>query len=535
VLGALAVSVLAWLVALALSAPGWGAVVPGTDGAIHGMVVTDLLRSGSMFSPLIGRYDLASAGLPAATGPLGLLTLSYPYAVHVLAAPIAAVTCVPSALLVPLTILPSCSLVLGTVALTRRTAGPRAALVAGFAAAVLVPGFPFAYAFWGPVAMMTAVALVPIAVVVLSDLGPGRRGVVVPVLAVAGLLGVHVSEAFVALGIVGLALLIGRGSVLRTLGRLAVITVLALVVVGPLTLGMAGGGAVRPLAAPPGVSPVLAAYVSVVRPFVAVTDVPGTVLMLVQLAGIAMVAVAVVGGVVAWRRPLGRSIAIVVAVSVVLVAASYVVGLGPLLAPWYGSGTRLGAQVSGLLPGLVGIGLVVLARRVKAQPPVVVAATVVGAVLVGGLMVGQSVATAAQGVTDNAVVTRADRDAFAWLAAHTAPGERVLNDDEDGSTWSYEATRTAVAPLFGSKPSGGFAGHPEYESRLHLRATIQDVATNPVTRQEARDWRVRYVLVGERGIAGDPVALDHAAIAESPGLRLVFESGGARVYEVVAP
>ena len=71
IVGAVAVAVTAWLVALSLSTTGLGSVVPGTDGAIHGMVVTDMLRSGSMFSPLVGRYDLGSAGPACRRGTTG--------------------------------------------------------------------------------------------------------------------------------------------------------------------------------------------------------------------------------------------------------------------------------------------------------------------------------------------------------------------------------------------------------------------------------------------------------------------------------
>ena len=534
VLVAVAVAVIAWVVALSLSTTGWGSVVPGTDGAIHGMVVTDLLRSGSMFSPLVGRYDLGSAGPDVAAGPLGLLTSSYPYAVHLLAAPIGAATSVPSALLVPLTILPSACLVLGAVALARRTSGAVPAIVAGFAAAVLVPGFPFAYTFWGPVPMMMAVALVPAAVVVLADLRGPRLRLAVPAVAVAGMVGLHVTEALVAVGIVGLGVVLGREQVLRTVGRLLLCLAVALVLVAPLTLGMATGGAVRPLTSSPGVDPILAAYVAVARSFVAVTSAPAPLLVLVELAAIAMVSVCVVGAVVTWRTPLGRALVVTVAVSVVLVAASYVTTLGPLLAPWYGAGTRLGSQVAGLLPVLVGAGVVVLARRARALPVAAFAVSASVGVVVIGLMVGQSVTSAAQGMSDNAVVTPADRASFDWLAAHVEPGERVLNDDEDGSAWAYESTRGKVAPLFGSRPSGGFDGHAEFESRLHLRATIQDVATDARTRQEARDWGVRYVMVGERVLGGDEPTLHRAALAASSGLRLVFESGGARVYEILA-
>ena len=45
---------------------------------------------------------------------------------------------------------------------------------------------------------------------------------------------------------------------------------------------------------------------------------------------------------------------------------------------------------------------------------------------------------------------------------------------------------------------------------------------------------MRYVMVGERVLGGDEPTLHRAALAESSGLRLVFESGGARVYEILA-
>jgi hypothetical protein len=60
------------------------------------------------------------------------------------------------------------------------------------------------------------------------------------------------------------------------------------------------------------------------------------------------------------------------------------------------------------------------------------------------------------------------------------------------------------------------------------------VATDARTRQEARDWGVRYVMVGERVLGGGEPTLHRAALAASSGLRLVFESGGARVYEILA-
>jgi hypothetical protein len=203
------------------------------------------------------------------------------------------------------------------------------------------------------------------------------------------------------------------------------------------------------------------------------------------------------------------------------------------MAPWYGTGTRLGAQVAALAPLLLGPGIVTVALRTRERPRATVAAVTALAVVVGSVVVVESAATATSALSAYSVVTPNDRVAFRWLAEHVGPDERVLNDDQDGSTWSYEASRAVVHPVFGPRPSGGFEGHPEWAGRLHLQATVQDVGANPTTRREAEDWSVRYVLVGQRRFDDGEGVLDRAAIASSTGLRLVFSEGDARVYEIV--
>ena len=488
--GAVLAALVMWVVAISRSTPGWAAVVPGTDGATHGVVVADLIRSGSMFSPSIGRYDLLAGSITGATGPLGLGSLPYPYAVHLFASPIAAVTSVPSALMVPLTVLASAWLVLGTVALCRRFAGPTGGLAAGFAAALLVPSFPYWHVFWGPVPMMAAVALVPALAVALLDVGPRRR-LVVPVLALAGLVGIHVTEALVASAIAALALLSaweGSETVRRVL-RLAACNVLALLVVWPLTLGMLLGGANRPSSAPSSIAVLESVIVTVLRPFTGEGALVGATGLAILVCAVVMVAVAVVGGVQAWRDPIGRAVVQVVGTLTVLVAATYVHPLGIVMAPWYGTGTRLGAQVAALIPLLVGPGIVAVVRRTRERPRVTVGAVAALALVVGSVAVVESAATAVSALNSYSVVTPDDRAAFGWLAAHVRPDERVLNDDQDGSTWSYEATGWAVNPVFGPRPSGGFVGHPEWESRLHLQATVQSVGVDAATTQKRRTGR----------------------------------------------
>lgn len=534
VVGAVLAAALVWAVAISRSTSGWGAVVPGTDGATHGMVVADLIRTGSMFSSSVGRYDLLDGAVPVLTGPFGLGSLPYPYAVHLFAAPIASITSVPSALLVPLTVLASAWLVLGTVALARRVASPAHAIAAAYAAALLVPSFPYWHVFWGPVPMMSAVALVPALAVALLDAGPRRR-LVVPVLALAGMVGIHVTEALVASAIAALALLLAwaGAETVRGVLRLAACNLLALVVVGPLTLGMLLGGANRPSSAPSSIGLLESVIVTVLRPFTAEGALVGATGLVILVCAVAMVAVAVVGGVHAWREPVGRAVVVVLGTATVLVAATYVHPLGLVMAPWYGTGTRLGAQVAALAPLLLGPGIVTVARRTRERPRATVAAVTALAVVVGSVVVVESAATSTSALSAYSVVTANDRVAFQWLAEHVGPDERVLNDDQDGSTWSYEASRAVVHPVFGPRPSGGFEGHPEWASRLHLQATVQDVGVDPTTRQEAEDWSVRYVLVGERRFDDGEGVLDRAALASSPGLRLVFSAGDAQVYEIV--
>jgi hypothetical protein len=165
------------------------------------------------------------------------------------------------------------------------------------------------------------------------------------------------------------------------------------------------------------------------------------------------------------------------------------------------------------------------------RPLVVVAASAAALVLL--TTTGQAVLSGSSSLSDYSVVTQGDRDAFAWLSAHSRAGERVLNDEEDGSVWAYVLTGGRVDPLFGPRPTGGFHGVPEFESRLHLQATVQDIDSDTTTRSEAREWNVRYVLVGARLIPDGDLGLRRDALRTSRSLRLVYASGGAEVYEIV--
>jgi hypothetical protein len=96
VLVPLAVVVALWVLVLWTSTPGWSAVVPNSDGNTHGLLVVDLIQ-----------HDR-------------VLGFAYPLALHLIAALVGSATSVPSALVVPLTIMASSWAVLGAASATRR-------------------------------------------------------------------------------------------------------------------------------------------------------------------------------------------------------------------------------------------------------------------------------------------------------------------------------------------------------------------------------------------------------------------------------
>ncbi|HEY5136104.1 MAG TPA: DUF6541 family protein [Candidatus Nanopelagicales bacterium] len=409
-------------------------------------------------------------------------------------------------------------------------------MAAGVAAAFLAPLFPFWHVYWGPAPLMLAVALVPAATVAVLDVRPGW-GLVVPVLAVSGLFALHVTEVLVVATLVALHQLVTRrvpGTARATL-FMAASGVLGLLVAAPLLVYLTlAHGASRQQDPAPRLSVGEAVYVAVLRPFVVLTSVSGPALLSVLVAGVALVALTVVGGRLAWQRPMGRAVAIVVLGCGVVGVLAYVGAVPLVTSPWYGNGDRLLGQAAALVPCLLGIALVSLARRVASAPSAARAAWVVACGAVVVVMLGQAVGVAWNGLSSFAVVTAGDRDAFAWLTAHAAPGERVLNDDTDGSAWMYESSRGTVLPVFGGHPGEDYAGFPDYADRLHLQRTIQDVASDAQTRAEADRWNVRYVMVGERTIKDEPRLIDAEGLATGDGLREVFSSGGAKVYEIAA-
>ncbi len=505
--------VLLWLTAMATSVAGWGLVAPNSDGNSHGLAVVALLQHGEV---------LGSGG--------------YPLGVHVVAALVGSATSVPSALVVPLTLLGSVWAVLGVAALAGRVSPSLVPWVAF--AACAVPYFPFGQVNWGPVPLVLAVALVPgVALAVLDAVGRGPLAVAA--MSVAGLLAAHVTEALVAGLLVLLVLVLTRTALVPRLARATAVGLGALLLTAPLVAELLAGGASRPTdtgVGAPEAGTALGVGSRDERRSSRGSRRCGRSDALGRRRSRG------------WRcsspcrwwapdargpRPHGRAVVLLVVLLVGLAVLARVTSGGLLTSPWYGNGDRLVAQASALLPVLLGAGFERLLLRYRHGGAATVAAVVVG--LCAFAAVVQGVAVAQQGLGRFSVVTPDDRLAFAWLASHVQPGEHVLNDHRDGSVWMVEETSGVDQPLFGGKPGGGFEAYPEWADRVYLRDHVADYATDARVRSIAARWDVRYVFSGERTFADAPRLVDVDALAAAPGVVEVFRSGDARVFQLPRP
>lgn len=502
--------VLLWVTAVPAASSGWGLVPPNSDGENHGLLVVQILQEGRV---------VGFGG--------------YPAGMHVVAAMVGGLTSVPSALAVPLTLLGPVWVVLGVGALAARIS-PRVAVWSGLAACV-VPYFPAAQAYWGPVPLVLAVALVPPVALAVVDADRSRARVVA-VMAVAGLLAIHVTEALVAGALAVLVLVLRAGPRRRPVLVPLALGAAALALVAPLVAELARGGAERPtdtgllLGASPSDAAVQATVMGVLQPFVGAVATDPRLWLLSLTAAVVLVVVTVVGMRASWSSAYGRATTLLVLALLVLSVLARAQVAGVLASPWYGNGYRVLAQVAALVPVPLGVGLHRLVASARGRAAFRPAAAVIGvSLVVVGLV---NTATARRSLSGYSVVTPGDRAAFAWLGSRAQPGEAVLNDNGDGSVWIVDATRGAARPVFGGNPGGGFQAYPSWSGRLYLQKHVADFETDPEVRALAAEWHVRFVFVGERTFADAPRLLDVGALESAPGIREVFRSGGARVFEL---
>ncbi len=504
------------------SAGGLATVVPNDDGVGHGSFVARILLTGSVDPLTVTTMDPTAAQASGSYYPLGM---------HLLAALVAKFSSVPASLVVVGLLAGAIWAPLAVFALARRFAGLPVATVAAGLLALATPWFPYGQMAWGGWPLIVAVALVPAAVLAALDVR-ALPDLPVVVLALAGLFAVHVTE-FVVVGLIAaLCLLLDntpRRIRLWRAGLLLLAGLSAVVILWPFARGIARadpGGLVD--ATKLGALTGLRTLVQI--PYFGFQP-PGSAFGFALTAwSLVALALVVLGTRRLWRIPAARGVVAATWMFFGLAYAAYLGHLGFLTKPWYGSGNRILAQASTLavIPlaaAIISLGQTARRRRSR-NVAVALAATTL---CVGTMLIVRTVQTG-DAAFARAMVTNDQVAAFSWLAAHSKPGERVLNDPRDGSVWMYQATGGAVIPLFDLKHN--WATDPAWNGRVYLQAKVADAATDLFVRVEAAAWHVRYVLVDPAVVPGGKPALKVAAIESTPGLREVFSSGAVRVYEV---
>jgi len=429
----------------------------------------------------------------------------YPNAYHLVAAMVyqvsgASVVAVLNAQTVLIPVL----LALSVVALVRRFAGR--AVVAGAAALLVVAtGSVYDMLWRGPLLpFATGVALTPVAVVLVLDFldtraEHGLRAAVRPgfVLAVAGagLICVHSSTAF---GVVLFVLPVLAVRWWRDSGRLvgeAAALVVAGVAVGVLAsvelLGAGGSGSSVPpvdwkadLTAGQAVGELLTWQHA--QPF------PQWWLAILLVVGLATF------------RKLGELrwlLAVAFAFGALFVAAAAydTWWANDITRPWWNDRWRLIALTAIPLCVIAAHGLgeaqrALAALAAKARIPSGRLAAAVGAVVVlglctGGLYVGRNEERMGYNTGDGLTVSSGELAGYAELARIVPPGERVLNDRDDGSVWMYA--------LDGVRPvAGHYDGTLTGPDAKLLAERFNRYDTDESVRAAVRRLHVGYVIVG---------------------------------------
>ncbi|PPK65954.1 hypothetical protein V5P93_000152 [Actinokineospora auranticolor] len=235
------------------------------------------------------------------------------------------------------------------------------------------------------------------------------------------------------------------------------------------------------------------------------------------------------------------------ALSYILLAGVYAITVSqesPLIAmitgPFYNDAWRFAALLP--LAGAIAVGEFVwtISEAAVAQwhvfaersrkTPLVAAGTAAVVVLVMALMssayIYSNVARLGRNYNDGPTVNSGEREAYAWLAAHTAPGERVMNDVQDGSVWMYALNK--VTPV-----EWTFYGSKVDSDPHRLTNGLNEYETDPDVRAAVSRLGVRYVVLGSGYVrAGRARAPGLVGLPDLPGIRLVFENNQAMIYDL---
>jgi hypothetical protein len=156
---------------------------------------------------------------------------------------------------------------------------------------------------------------------------------------------------------------------------------------------------------------------------------------------------------------------------------------------------------------------------------VVLLVVVIGGLSRGGY-IGRNTARLQLNYSGGPTVSNDEREAFGWLAAHTAPGEHVMNDKADGSVWMYALD--GVQPV-----EWTFYGAERDTPAGYLSVYLNDIDKYPRVRELLTDLKVRYVFIGKGKVTTTTqsgVGLDH--LESGTGFKLVYRNAGASIYEI---
>lgn len=513
-----AVGLYLWLATI----PSFDAVLPNDDGTHHALYASRILTLRTIDPSTVLAGDLATRS------PTDRY---YPLALHVTTAMISGATGVPvnAVLTVGYVLAAAVVLPLGVYVLARRVL-PERPVVAGLAAlmSTTLPWFPFSPVVWGGVALIVGMALVPAVLDATcrpdQDCSGVMSGGVLLGLTWYGLFSTHNSEV-VTVELFGVVFaLVGRTyRERRLLAHWAGAGVVTMMMLAPQIPALIAGANERSAAQGNGPTGTLSASVIVLG-----------------ASNLLVLPIALYGLVIAVRRRTCIAcVWAVPAVALLCLAASGVLGpLRLLTTPYYSSAVRISYNFGYLETIFAALGLAAigtsLLRHVSERRTSTVALRWVAALavaLMAGLDLSGDVAFVSTAYRADSLVGPDQRAAFAWLAAHTAPRARVLNQFDDGSGWL--STLDAVAPVFATKAN---APYPDpsvaWGDRWYLLTHAGALATDQRAQAVIRRWDVQFVYVNARRFGLQQELLSAAALSKSPAYHLVWQRGTVTVFEV---
>ena len=545
-----AVGALTWLRGLR----GVPLVPPGGDATRHGWFVARILFGHTIDLSSVLTYDV---------GGTHQTTIEYyPLALHASAALSTRLggVDVGRVLVAYIVVFSAVVLPLGMFVLAR-TLAPTRPLVAGFTALVvpLLMLFPYRTVWGGDVPQIVAMAMVPVAVVLLRRALLARRprvqlsrafvAALVPAsLAILCIVSVHASELPLVV-FLAILLVLERAwrkhdvrmlvpALVRALG----VGALATALFSPTLFSFIRGVSER-VPARTFVTENPAKWESALGAMLQLHDGAGTVrqgfLAVLALTGAALC--------LSWRRPAWVAGWVGVMLLALFASASTNRFADHLTFPWYHLSIRIIANVAFFVPYFAGVTLaygVVLITRLARRPWAFLPATLLMVAVLtvfAGLHGYRAASAFIQGSFDpnsrsfknQAVVDHASLAGFRWLHDHAADGDTVANEPYvDGSLWMYAQQR--VAPLVGyySRANGGTHVSPDFADRLYLSLHVQWLGRNTRADDLSRRYRTNWVFFDGHAFPNQHHVVTLDALRRNASLTAVFHEGGTWVFRV---